>query len=195
MLMMLRLVVHRGELTRIRSLLRRVHHSPWSVSGSFRALQPQILGDQKGVALPFMFAKVADRLAFAVFDGAYFAVDVVLLGEAVEQVDGGGQVGVLFHRLADAQLPVFAVIAAAIVNQLGAVGFVGLNVGLQRGLQSWQVLFELFFLLFIQPVAGDENVYKHGGYLVELRGHFTTASAVLNAPSPGAALALGRYTA
>lgn len=142
-----------------------------------------------------MFAKVTDRLAFAVFDGADFAVDVVLLGEAVEQVDGGGQVGVLFHRLADAQLPVFAVITAAIVNQLGAVGFVFFNVGLQRGLQSWQVLFELFFLLFIQPVAGDENVYKHGGYLVELSGHFTTAAAVLNAPSPGAALALGRYTA
>src|SRR5690606_36991112 len=137
------------------------------------ASESQILCNQEGFALALVLAEIADRLAGAVFDIAHFAINTVLLGQPVEQVHGNVEVGIPGRRLADAQLPVLAVVALALIDQSDVVCGVGLGVRLRASLQVRQVLPEFLVLLVLRAVAGDQKVYEHSGGPVCLSGYFT----------------------
>src|SRR5690606_5435682 len=123
---------------------------------------PQILRDQKRFTFAFVLAEIADRLAGIVLDITHFTIYAVLLGQAVEQIHRRIEVNLLGRRLADAQLPVFTIVAFAVVDQRHLVGRILISIGLQRRLQFRQALPQFLFALFFKTVAGDQDVYEHG---------------------------------
>ena len=81
-----------------------------------RPLQPQIFPDQKRIPLTLPAPEITHRAILTVLDRAHLTINAVLLGKVIKQAYRRLDLGLLLHRLADAQPPIVTV---AVIDQSG----------------------------------------------------------------------------